>query len=350
MAAIDSPPPGSGNWPLHHAAALHLAGLTDGRDLLPWLRGENGWYHNGKETGSPLYEDANAAVALQLHHGAANPEVRAAARLWLRALWARMALAAASRPRAMKICIGGRCQERSIKQRDWIYHGPWSYRPGERALRNPAAGGWGVHWDVDPLQPTFGAALDLPRTFHNKRAVPAAHRVTLPTLLPWVLQEAGIQLEGANPAARFGLSEEERSILAAFVTAPSATAAHRVAPYLEGYGEPRELIIARFANDALVSFWSDWSRNANKPAAVMVARRPSGQAVYGVPSLWRGVGAQAARAEWDRKGNRLVGHSRDSVPPTVLDLQAFGSPNLVLRLTTEGLEVTGASSTVKVVP
>jgi hypothetical protein len=339
LADIARPPAGSGNWPIQLAAALHLAGLTDGADLLPWLQGQNGWYHNGAETGSPLYESANVATALELHHGSPEPRIRAAAGRWLRALWTRLALTVGPDPKAMEVCIGGRCQQRPRKERDWQYHGPWSYRPGERAVRNPGSGGWGVHWDVEPVQPVLGAALDVPRTFRGKRPIPSVEEVTLPTLLPWVLARHGVALGRENPPELFGLTPEERAALVAFVNAPSAVGARRLAPFVEGYGDPREMVIARFPHDALLVFWQGTSRNGNKPAATFVLRRPSGEAVYGVPSRWRAVGARAAWAEWDRRLGEIRGQSRDEVPATVFSLRGFGQPTLVLHLTAQGLVV-----------
>jgi hypothetical protein len=198
-----------------------------------------------------------------------------------------------------------------------------------------------VHWDVDPLQPAFAAALDLPHQLRLKRPVPGAAEVRLATLLLWVLQRHGVDLTGPNPAAAFGLTPAERRHLAAFVQAPTAAAARPLGPFLEGYGDPREMVIVRFAGQGILAFWEGWSRNGNKPAAPLVLGKPSGVAVYGVPSRWRSVGAARARAVWDRQGGVVWGESGDAVPRITLQLGPLGPPVLVVRLGARGLVVEG---------
>jgi hypothetical protein len=158
-----------------------------------------------------------------------------------------------------------------------------------------------------------------------------------------VLHKYGLALAGSHPAARFGLTEEERRVLAAFVQSPSAAGARQIAAYLEGYGDPREMVIVRFADGGLLSLWEGWSRNGNKPAAVVVLRRPAGQAVYGVPSPWRGVGAAAARAQWIADQGTVIGTTRAAAAPTVITVSNPGAPlpkpTLILRLTAQGLRI-----------
>lgn len=297
------PPAGSGNWPIQIESALYYSGHTDGRVLLPWLEGGPVWGHNGKESGSPIYEAWNWASAIAVHHRAdaiGDRVMREASRRWLRAMAAKMALAASpSSPARIRFGQGGKWYERE-RVNYFRYEGPFVHLVGDRAQENPKRGKFTGSWaEVNRRHGALAWAVDWPGRRHGGDFL-GAKKGGSPdpgTLLLWTIARLGkVKHFGATvEPAVFGLDDEERAALRAFLEQPThPRRAARLASWLEGYPRPAEspITIRRYQDGKILTVLGR-TRNANKSGAVVVGF-DGRNSIWIAPSRFRGVGAATA--------------------------------------------------------
>ena len=310
---LGKPPAGSGNWPIQIETALYLSGQNDDLVLLPWLSGGEAWGHNGVEFGSPIYEAWNWASALAVHHRARQQEdgeLAEASRLWLRAMLAKLALAASpAPPRDMRFGQGGQWFTR--KRLDYFgYHGPFVHLVGERAQEDPKRGKFTGSWaEVNRRHGALAWAADWPGRRHTGDFLGKEKdgRPDPGTLLLWMISRlSGVEAfaDEVEPEI-FGLDDAERLAL-------RPTDAERVKallPWLDGYPRPdnAEITIRRYRGGQILTVLEQ-SRNANKSGAVVVGF-DGRTSTWIAPSRFRGV--KAASAQGTIEDNRAVARSND---------------------------------------
>ena len=336
LGTIDTPPRGSGNWPVMLRGARYIAGQTDGQDLLPWLQGGGVWSHNGRENGSTMYESWNTATALAVLHLArqrGHGKLERAAARWLRALWAKYALAATPwQPARTRFWQHKERHERR-RLRYLGYVGPMIHMAGNRQAEDPKRGeNTGAWVDVHGGNPVLAWAADWPgRRYKQQFIEPGSRGGTLWTVQTLTGKTFG---ETVDPAS-FGLSEQERKTLRAFLSTPTdETLARRVGAWLDGYPYwPRlTLSIRRYGSGAVVTVMSS-TYNASKSGAVVVAADRQ-SSTWLLPSAYKGVGAVQAWGEI--VGNTAIATSKDG-GRWQLDLSGFGALAWQARWTDQGL-------------
>ena len=320
-----------------------MSGESDGRDLLPWLRGGTAWSHNGRESGSTTYEPWNVSTALAVLHHARNrghDELASASARWLRALWAKYVLCATPwLPPQTRF----RQHDRNHDHRrlDYTgYRGPMVHMAGNRQAENPRRGSHTGAWiDVHAGHPALAWAADWPgRRYKREFIQPGARGGTLWTVHRLTGKGFG---QTVDPSV-FGLTADERRTLAGFLNAPTDLGlARRVGAWLDGYPNWKRtvLTIRRYGSGAVLTVLSRTS-NANKSGAVITLGTREAS-TWLLPSAYRGVGA--ATAEGSIQGTTAVATSNDGGRLS-LDLSGLGEVAWEARWTGDGLVFDGAQT------
>ncbi len=236
LSPIDKRPPGSENWPVVGRVGLVLQGGASADDataqLLPFLRGESDWGLNGGEGKSEIYGAWNPVAMLawwNLRLRDAEPSAaRQAVRRFLRAVWTMHALGLYARSPEVVIAVTGGSEKRRAAGRT-NYRGPVLHHPGMRSALSDA------HWlEASPLNGLVAAALGLAwqSTRPIEKLAPDRAYRSWPQA---VAQHVVGDLHAATPAEAWGLTAEERQLLARFVENPNLDDAEALLPWLDGY-------------------------------------------------------------------------------------------------------------------
>ena len=331
---VHRPSPGSGNWPILLAVTAVLNGIdTIGGepfsdvDLYNFLRGVGGWrQHNGKEGASYVYEAWNVAAVLALLDWAQRNNRTQTVNMcntWLRTQWAKHALAAVDYPDKFITISGDQSFGPRNPNRRPVDRDIWSTLSGNRMLTRsvPNAAHSGSP-DSTTLGSLLAWAIDLPSR---------SYRRSLPQLDPsrpwdpdptedwaWVLSVVSILNNGAQydhfvPAAKWGLTNQERTHLREFVQAQEAQTqamANRIAGYLAPFrpGDKKGILYRRYAGGRMLTVLQE-SSNRAKPAVNVVYYYPSGNhrvAKIVSPSDWAGVQVPESTAIVDNDQNRVT--------------------------------------------
>ncbi|MEO1367914.1 MAG: hypothetical protein AAFX50_12130 [Acidobacteriota bacterium] len=321
---LDLPPPGSGNWPILISAALYLDGSEDERWLLPWLSGADGkWGHNGREGGSTIYEGLNWAAALAVRHRACSrPSDAALCRAaggWLRAGYAKWALAATSQAPARIVFRQGTQIARRNRLDVVGYHGPFAHLPGDRQAERPDRGQFVGSWvDLHPVNPLLAWAADVPgRRYREDQVTPTERALPL-----WVASAlTGRSYSEELPLDFAGLTAAERDALRRFLAMPTdGDLAAPLVAWLDTYpSRSRRVTYRRYASGEVVTVASH-TTNANKSGATVVAGFAD-RSAWLLPSTYKGVGAATAHGEL--RADRAVATSNDG-GRLELDLSGLG--------------------------
>ena len=308
---ISKPPAGSGNWPIQLEGVLYATGKAH-RDLRPWLAGGEVWGHNGREFGSTIYEPRNTSTALLVRHSAKRFGDTDLARLtasYLRAQWAKQALAATPSPPArISYYQGDHKLDRARLNQRTGYHGPFVHLPGERQAENPKRGTFTGAWVEDNAGHAFLAwAADFPgRRYRKENIGPGALAGPL-----WTVRKlTGRRYASTVPPEVFGLTETERRNLRDFLRKPTDPSLARiVGSWLDGYPMRRdaELTFRRYRSGSTLAVLSKVT-NANKSGAPVVLGTKD-RSTWLLPSTYKGVKAVSAFGSID--GDRAVARSKE---------------------------------------
>lgn len=337
---LDLPPAGSGNWPILASAALYVAGAEDDRWLLPWLSGAGGqWGHNGRESGSTIYAGLNWAAALAVRHRACmrtDLELCDASGAWLRAGWAKWALAATSQAPSQIVYR----QHDVVAERPRLdvlgYHGPFAHLVGDRQAEKPDRGRFMGSWvELTPLHPLLAWAADVPSRRYDESKIKAEER-SLPL---WVAKTlTGRSYGETMPIELTGLSAAERQTLRSFLTDPGdRQLATRLVRWLDSYPSLSRTVTYRRYQSGDVVAVSSHTTNANKSGAVVTAGLGS-KSIWLLPSRFAGVGA--ATAQGQLLEDRAIATSNDG-GRLELDLSALGEVAWEAVWDTEGARLLG---------
>ncbi|MEM1181361.1 MAG: hypothetical protein AAGM22_23665 [Acidobacteriota bacterium] len=364
---LDSPQPGSGNIPILASAANYVAGTEDSRWVLPWLEGANGWGHNGRESGSTIYEHLNWACALAIRDASKrrgdDPTWRAAG-AWLRAGLAKWALSMSSDPPSRIIWRQHRNRWERSRVNPNGYSGPWSNMPGNRHAGRPTDGSATGRWaDVHAINPVIAWVSGAPNRRYNQARIDRNPGEL--TLALWVVRKrTGRAFAEEAPFHLFGVTRDEARMLGQFLRDPAARGdlAAGLAKWLDPYpARNQRLLYRRYASGAALGVL-DKTTNGNKGGSTVVLGRPSGVSEWLLPSRYNGDGAATAfgaieggtavatstdggRLEidiskfgaiawevvWDTEGARVVGEAEGPPPPPV-DPQPSANPEAVRRM------------------
>ena len=338
---IASPPAGSGNWPVNLASALYASGKPH-RDLLPWLHGGAVWSHNGRENGS-WYEQWNIASAFlvrftaeELGHG----ERYRYAGLYLRAQWAKDALAATTIPPAQVLYrMGdGVYSRRPVNANR--YSGPFIHRAGDRhaeEVRGKFTGAWVEGKQSHAL---LAWAADWPGRKYKR-----FDRMNLGRAL-WTVQKlTGQKYRQTVDPAFFGLTPKERKTLRAFLQDPTnGRLARELGSWLERYPQLPgvQSTYRRYKNGVTLSVLSR-SSNANKGAANVVLGGREGRTEWILPATFK-------KGKVPTTHGKIQGHQAIATAPhenreLTVNLKGLGDIAWEARWTANGLHFVGDEPT-----
>ena len=308
MSDISSPPAGSQNWPVQLRGAAVINGFFDADMMLPFLRGENRWGHNGRETGSGIYEAWNVATVIALLHWAKRQdkeEIVEAARGWLRAEWVKLALAATEMPQDVRVEAADRQGKLHAEKREPAvggYKGLLVHLAGNRMytdLDENTPQGYPVERSF--LGPLLSWAVDWsPR---GRPHIDRAHQGGGWTL--WLIETlSGKPYRTTAPPGIFGLTKSLREALHAYIDNPTRVDAKPLLAHLDPYKMRGKVSMTYLCleNGGVATVLSR-IENGNKPGIPIVCCDGKLSSWAG-PSLYKGEGAPQATGSID--GDDLV--------------------------------------------
>ncbi len=335
---LDSPPPGSGNWPIMLEAALAMCGeqLAVER-LLPMIRGEGRWGHGGRESGSLVYEGWVTASLMVLRKRAIEAgrlDLAEQIGIWLRAEWGFLALHRVPSGTPLRGWIGGIEGHRSTLRGAWV--NPTGDRsvigrdPSRHLIPDRSSLSVLLRWCLGK-EPSSGWQLNArrwewPQALLRRSAGHGGERQLGEEYC--ALQASDVQLL-RQPMVRKGK--------------PSAglrRAAELLAPFRHP-GRPksgRQRSLAGWSDGSWISSLSG-TANANKPGVAYSwfdARKGEAGAV--VPSPFRGVGAKSAfsAAHWS---DQTVAAWSNSGWRSTYEMPGTGPPVWTLTWSGDGVDL-----------